>query len=101
MNDVINQYDAYPYPERKPEDERKRLIVGSPSHPLEIDHFLFQGKRDWRKTLRVLVAGGGSGDGLIQIAQLLTTADCPYEITYLHGRGARDITIGKAALWSR
>ena len=43
MNDVINQYDAYPYPERKPEDERKRLIVGSPSHPLEIDHFCFKG----------------------------------------------------------
>jgi hypothetical protein len=29
------QYEAYPYPERDPADEAKRLIVGSPSHPLE------------------------------------------------------------------
>ena len=49
--------------------------------------------------MRVLVAGGGSGDGLIQIAQLLTTADCPYEITYLDfSRGAREIAEQRAAV---
>ena len=83
MNQVKDQYEAYPYPERDPKDEAKRLIVGSPSHPLEIDHFLFAGQRDWSRPLRALVAGGGTGDGLVQLAQMLTQAGKPYEITYV------------------
>ncbi|MGY9047349.1 hypothetical protein P775_13185 [Puniceibacterium antarcticum] len=83
MVSVQEQYDTYPYPERDPADEANRLITGSPSHPLEIDHFLFQGRRDWSQPLRVLVAGGGTGDGLIQLAQVLTSAGRPYQITYL------------------
>ena len=38
---LIEQYEAYPYPARDPADEAKRLIEGSPSHLLEIDHYLF------------------------------------------------------------
>ncbi|MFK7938858.1 MAG: class I SAM-dependent methyltransferase [Roseovarius sp.] len=83
MSDVKAQYEAYPYPERDPKDEAKRLITGSPSHPLEIDHFIFGGQRDWSQPLRVLVAGGGTGDGLIQIAQLMAQLGKPCEITYL------------------
>ena len=83
MSDVKTQYEAYPYPERDPKDEAKRLITGSPSIPLEIDHFIFGGQRDWSKPLRVLVAGGGTGDGLIQLAQMMTQAGRPYEITYV------------------
>lgn len=83
MVSVTEQYDTYPYPERDPADEARRLITGSPSHPLEIDHFLFQGRRDWSQPLCALVAGGGTGDGLIQLAQVLTSAGRPYEITYL------------------
>lgn len=83
MNDVQSQYEAFPYPERDPRDEKKRLITGSPSHPLEVDHFLFGGQRDWSKGTRILVAGGGTGDALIQLAQVLTTAGKPYEITYI------------------
>ncbi|MEO9573982.1 MAG: class I SAM-dependent methyltransferase [Tateyamaria sp.] len=85
MNDdaVKAQYEAYPYPERKPTDERKRLITGSPSLPVEMDHWLWGGARDWTQPLRVLVAGGGTGDALIQLAQLLMDAKRPYDITYL------------------
>ena len=83
MTSVQDQYEAYPYPERDPEEERNRLITGSPSHPVEIDHFLFAGKRDWSQPFRALVAGGGTGDALIQMAQVLTTARKPYEIIYL------------------
>ncbi|MBV7395776.1 class I SAM-dependent methyltransferase [Mameliella sediminis] len=83
MVSVKEQYESYPYPERRPEDEKKRLISGSPSHPLEIDHYLFGGQRDWSKPLKVLVAGGGTGDALIQIAQMMTSAGAPYEITYV------------------
>jgi len=80
---IEEHYNAYPYPARDPQDERKRLITGSPSNPMEIDHHVFGGRRDWTKPLRVLVAGGGSGDGLVQIAQVLTDAKRPYEITYI------------------
>lgn len=83
MSLIEDQYDAYPYPERDPKDEAKRLITGSPSHPLEIDHFVFAGRRDWSKPFRALVAGGGTGDALIQMAQVLTSAGHPYDITYL------------------
>jgi len=83
MSEVTEQYDAFPYPERDPADEAKRLITGSPSHPLEIDHFLFGGRRDWSQPFRALVAGGGTGDALIQMAQVLSSAGKPYEITYV------------------
>lgn len=83
MATVQDQYEAYPYPARDPADEAKRLITGSPSHPLEIDHFLFDGQRDWSQPLRVLVAGGGTGDGLIQLAQMMQHMGRPAQITYL------------------
>ncbi|MGR3496968.1 class I SAM-dependent methyltransferase [Citreimonas sp.] len=83
MVSVTEQYEAYPYPERDPADEAKRLIVGSPSHPWEIDHWLFGGRRDWSRPFRALVAGGGTGDGLIQLAQVLTSAGVEHAITYV------------------
>lgn len=82
-DEVQAQYEAYPYPERKPTDERKRLITGSPSLPVEMDHWLWGGARDWSVPLRALVAGGGTGDALIQLAQLLTDAGRAYDITYI------------------
>ncbi|MEM6481445.1 MAG: class I SAM-dependent methyltransferase [Pseudomonadota bacterium] len=83
MSKVRDQYEAFPYPERDPRDEKKRLVVGSPSQPQEIDHFVFEGKRDWSSPLRILVAGGGTGDGLIQLTALLTQYEKPYEATYI------------------
>ncbi|MEO0865851.1 MAG: class I SAM-dependent methyltransferase, partial [Pseudomonadota bacterium] len=98
MNDPVQaQYEAYPYPERKPTDERKRLITGSPSLPVEMDHWLWGGARDWSQPLRVLVAGGGTGDALIQLAQLLSDAGRPYDITYLDlSRASRRIAEKRA-----
>ncbi|SMX37996.1 class I SAM-dependent methyltransferase [Maliponia aquimaris] len=97
MVTVKEQYESYPYPERDPADEAKRLITGSPSHPFEIDHYLFEGSRDWSQTLRVLVAGGGTGDALIQIAQLMTSAGAPAEITYLDlSTASREIAEARA-----
>ncbi|KIC48445.1 class I SAM-dependent methyltransferase [Tateyamaria sp. ANG-S1] len=84
MTDIVRaQYEAFPYPDRKPTDERKRLITGSPSLPVEMDHWLWGGARDWSQPLKALVAGGGTGDALIQLAQKLTDAGRPYDITYL------------------
>ena len=83
MSEVRAQYEAFPYPARDPAEERTRLITGSPSHVLELDHFVFGGARDWSKPLRVLVAGGGTGDALIQLAQQMQDAGRVAQITYL------------------
>ncbi|RMF38092.1 MAG: class I SAM-dependent methyltransferase [Alphaproteobacteria bacterium] len=97
MDEVAAQYEHYPYPERDPADEARRLITGSPSDLAEIDHFLFGGKRDWRQPFRALVAGGGTGDGLIQLAQQLDDTGCPAEITYLDlSHAARGVAEARA-----
>ena len=80
---VRDQYEDLPYPPRDPEDERHRLVTGSPSQIVEIDHYLYAGARNWAEPFRVLVAGGGTGDALIMIAQQLADRGCPAEIHYL------------------
>ncbi|MFO7481969.1 class I SAM-dependent methyltransferase [Oceanibaculum nanhaiense] len=80
---VQDQYEAYPYPGRNPAEEATRLVTGSPSRVLEIDHYLFGGKRDWSQPFRVLVAGGGTGDATVMLAQQLHDKGTPAEITYM------------------
>ena len=99
MDPVKRQYETYPYPERNPADESARLIEGSPSHPVEIDHFLFGGRRDWSRPFRALVAGGGTGDGLIMLAVKLVEIGCPAEITYLDmSEASRAVAEARAAV---
>lgn len=80
---VQAQYEAYPYPERDPKDEARRLIEGSPSHLDEVDHFCFAGRLRGRSAFRVLVAGGGTGDALVMLAQHAKDRGIAAEITYL------------------
>ena len=77
------QYEAYPYPERNPRDEAKRLVVGSPSHLREIDFWVFGAARPASAPLHVLVAGGGTGDGTIMLATQMTRAGRAGQVTYL------------------
>ena len=84
MSDPVRQqYELLPYPARDPGDEARRLIEGSPSHLLELNHYVFAGARDFSRPFRALVAGGGTGDGLIMLAQHLKDRGCPAEIVYL------------------
>ncbi|HJS32021.1 MAG TPA: class I SAM-dependent methyltransferase [Alphaproteobacteria bacterium] len=72
MSDPVRaQYEEFPYPPRDPRHEAKRLIVGSPSHLVEVNHFVFGGRLDLARPFRALVAGGGTGDAAIMIAQQL------------------------------
>lgn len=86
MNDPIDpvtrHYRVYPYPDRQPNDEKKRLVLGSPSHMDEVIHYVFGGRLPARP-LRILVAGGGTGDGLVMLAQQCADRNIPAEITYL------------------
>ena len=77
------QYEAFPYPKRDPRDEARRLVIGSPSHLREIDHWVFQAQRPASTPLHALVAGGGTGDGAIMLAQHLASAGRPGRVAYL------------------
>lgn len=78
---VSRQYEALPYPARNPRDETRRLIEGSPGALPEMRHWIFGGRLPAR--IRVLFAGGGTGDGCIMLAQQLADAGIAAEITHL------------------
>ena len=80
---VQSQYETYPYPERNPDDEKKRLISGSPSNLFELNHYVFGGARDLSKPMKALVAGGGTGDAAVMLAQHMREADVPGEVVHL------------------
>ena len=54
-DDVRAQYEALPYPARDPRDEAIRLIIGTPSHILEVNHYLFSGRLNFARPFRALV----------------------------------------------
>lgn len=81
--ELAAQYEAYPYPERNPSDEKTRLLIGSPSHLREIDYWVFGARRSPETPLRVLVAGCGTGDGAIMLATHLARANRPGEVICL------------------
>lgn len=97
---VRAQYESYPYPLRDPADEAKRLVTGSPSHLAEINHYLFAGRRDFGPggaPFRALIAGGGTGDGAIMLAQQLADAGGASEVVYLDvSRASADIARARA-----
>lgn len=68
---VAAQYEALPYPTRDPAEEDTRLI-GTWLDDLDlINHRCFYGARRFDGGFRILVAGGGTGDGTIFLAQQL------------------------------
>src|SRR5215471_9038690 len=83
LEDVRAQYEALPYPPRDPRDEAIRLITGTPSHILEINHYLFAGRLNFQRPFRALVAGGGTGDACIMLAQQMVDRRCPGDVVYL------------------
>lgn len=68
---VRDQYDAYPYPPRNPEDERIRLENSWHDFLEVINFYCFKGKNTFSQDFRVLVAGGGTGDQTIFLAEQL------------------------------
>jgi len=84
MNDDLRvQYEIYPYPPRDPAEEANRLITGSPSHIAEIEHYIFAGTRPTTDTLNILVAGGGTGDATVMLAQQHASAGISADIVHL------------------
>jgi len=78
---VRRQYETYPYPERNPDDEKRRLLTTGFDSLGMINHYGFRGRQDFQKGFRVLVAGGGTGDATIYLAEQLRETDAA--IVYL------------------
>ncbi len=92
---LAEQYEAYPYPRRDPRDEAKRMIVGSPGHLKEIDYWVFGARRPASQPLRALIAGGGTGDATIMLAQHMAREGRPGSVTWLD-RSAASLKIAQA-----
>ncbi len=85
---VTAQYERFPYPARDPDDERRR-VIGTWLDNLDLlNHHCFRGEATFDAGFRVLVAGGGTGDGTIFLAH------------QLRGRGARivHVDVSQAAI---
>jgi SAM-dependent methyltransferase len=96
---VHQQYEALPYPPRDPRDEAKRLVTGSPSRLHELNHYVFGGRRDFSKPFRALIAGGGTGDAAIMLAQQLADIGATAEVVYLDwSAAARKVVEARAAM---
>ncbi len=90
-------YEALPYPSRDPADERQRLITGSPSQLDEVNHYVFAGRLDLARPFRALVAGGGTGDAAIMLAQQLADRAPQGEVVYLDmSRASRAVAEARA-----
>jgi SAM-dependent methyltransferase len=100
MTDPVHEhYEALPYPPRDPRDEARRLVTGSPSRLDELNHYVFAGARDFSKPFRALVAGGGTGDAAIMLAQQLADAGSDAEVVYLDwSKATRGVAESRAAV---
>lgn len=78
---VKEQYEALPYPPCDPEQERERLIHLIGDNLITLSHHCFGGARDFRGGFRALVAGGGTGNSTIFLAEQLRDFDA--EIVHL------------------
>jgi ubiquinone/menaquinone biosynthesis C-methylase UbiE len=81
LKEVQDHYLDYPYPLRNPEDDKTRLLKVYGDYLGEINHWLFEGKKDFKKGARVLIAGGGTGDSTVYLAEQLKDTDA--EVVYL------------------
>lgn len=78
---VLEQYEQYPYPKRDPEEEGFRLVVREAEYLARINHHLFGGREGFQGPFRILIAGGGTGDDAIFLAEQLRGR--PAEIVYV------------------
>ncbi len=78
---VKEQYEHFPYPPRSPEDERRHLRATVTECLDALNHHAYGGMRNFHKNFRALVAGGGTGDSAICLAEQLRDTDA--QIVYL------------------
>nr|ACO10675.1 syc1184_c [Caligus rogercresseyi] len=85
LSEVHEHYMNYPYPYVDPSGENKYSIPPIKGPRIEdINHYFFEGRGDLgrNKIFRILIAGGGTGSGLIHYAYMFRN-NKQAEITYL------------------
>jgi 2-polyprenyl-3-methyl-5-hydroxy-6-metoxy-1,4-benzoquinol methylase len=75
LPEVREQYELLPYPPVDPQDEKKRLQRTWLEDLPMISHYCFAGAQDFQGGFRALVAGGGTGDATIFLAEQLRGTD--------------------------
>lgn len=81
LTEVQRHYQDYPYPFRDPNQEKERLLAVCGEFLGELNHFLYKGKENFDNGFRCLIAGGGTGDSTIYLAEQLKNKNA--EIIYL------------------
>ena len=81
LTNVRDQYENYPFPQRNPRDEKRRLFTSEMDMLPKINHYCFNGKQTFDQGFRVLVAGGGTGDAVIYLAHQLKDSNA--KVVYL------------------
>ncbi|MBN8543824.1 MAG: class I SAM-dependent methyltransferase [Alphaproteobacteria bacterium] len=71
LRQVREQYENYPYPPVNPQNEKHKFTMPVTEAFDHLNHACFGGRRDFRKQFRSLVAGGGTGDSAIALAEQL------------------------------
>jgi SAM-dependent methyltransferase len=84
---VRSQYEALPYPPRDPEGERRELLRTWLDDLPMIAHYGYGGAQPFGQGFRVLVAGGGTGDGTLFLAEQLRHTNA--EVVHLDLSSAR------------
>jgi SAM-dependent methyltransferase len=81
LTEVRAHYENYPYPIKNPEDEKTRLLIPVFEALSRLNYYCYSGKRDFTKPFRALVAGGGTGDSIIALAEQFNGH--PAELVYI------------------
>lgn len=68
---------------RDPGDEIGRLVITPPDVLARINHHCFRGRQAFGRSFRALVAGGGTGDATIFLADQLRAIGSEAEVTHL------------------
>ena len=80
---VAEQYAAFPYPAVDPEADDLGTLDVMPGHLLEVNHFVFGGDLDFARPLRVLSAGGGTGNAALMMAAQMAALGLAGEVVDL------------------
>ena len=69
LRGVRKQYEQYPYPPRDPAAEKTTFRYSRTCSTDCLNYYHYEGKRDFTKGFRALIAGGGTGDSTIFLGE--------------------------------
>ncbi len=83
LKEVREHYENFPYPPVDPDQEYDRLYMPMLESFDRMNFHAFEGKRDFTRGFRCLIAGGGTGDAVIGLAEQLRDHAATTEVVYV------------------